>query len=113
MNKIQYQLHFDPALQQLQIPMQHRQHLLMIYKEALNNMIKYSACTEANLKMQVTGKMIELTIQDNGVGFDVAAHQSGYGLKNMQERAKEMKGSLSINTLPGKGCGIVLKFPFK
>jgi ligand-binding sensor domain-containing protein/anti-sigma regulatory factor (Ser/Thr protein kinase) len=113
MNKIQYQLHFDPALQQLQIPMQQRQHLTMIYKEALNNMIKYSACTEANLKMQVTGKMIELTIQDNGVGFDVGSHQSGYGLKNMQERAKEMKGSLSINTLPGKGCGIVLKFPFK
>lgn len=113
MNKIQYQLHFDPTLQSLQIPMYQRQHLLMIYKEALNNMIKYAGCTEANIRMQTTGKMIELTVKDNGVGFDIAAHQSGYGLKNMEERAKEMKGSLNINTSPGKGCSIVLKFPFK
>ena len=112
-NKINYQLHFDNGLHQLVIPMQQRRHLFMIYKEALNNMIKYAACTQAELSMRIQGKMIELTIQDNGIGFNPAFHKQGYGLINMQERAKEMKGALIINAAPGKGCSILLKFPVK
>jgi len=113
MHAINYELHFSDELHLLLIPMQQRQHLLMIYKEALNNMIKYAGCTDAAVSMRISGKMIALTIQDNGVGFDPVFHKPGYGLINMQERAKEMKGTLLIHTEPGKGCRILLKFPVK
>ena len=85
----------------------------MIYKEALNNMIKYAACSNAVLSMHIINKQLELKIEDDGIGFNLANHKPGNGLLNMQERAKEMKGRLLINTSPGRGCSILLRYPLK
>jgi signal transduction histidine kinase len=62
-----------------------------------------------------------MSIADNGKGFDLTKTSEGYkssdvfgggnGLKNMQLRAKEMKGRLKIMSEPGKGTRIELNFP--
>ncbi len=112
-NEIAYQIDFDNQLTQLDIPMQHRRHLFMLYKEALNNMIKYAGCKNAFLSIQVIDKNLVMKIEDDGIGFDMANHKPGNGLINMQQRAAEMKAELIITALPGKGCSIELRYPLK
>jgi streptogramin lyase len=112
-NNINYQLNFDNQLTQLNIPMQHRRHLFMLYKEALNNMIKYAACKNAFLSMQVIDNNLVMKIEDDGIGFDAANHKPGNGLINMQQRAAEMNAELIIITSHGKGCCITLRYPLK
>ncbi len=112
-NEIAYQLNFDNQLTQLDIPMQDRRHLFMLYKEALNNLIKYAGCKNAFLSIQVIDKNLMMKIEDDGIGFDMANHKPGNGLINMQQRADEMKAELIITTAPGKGCSIVLRYPLK
>jgi signal transduction histidine kinase len=112
-NEIAYQLNFDNQLTHLDIPMQDRRHLFMLYKEALNNLIKYAVCKNAFLSIQVIDKNLVMKIEDDGVGFDAANHKPGNGLINMQQRADEMKAELVITTSPGKGCSIVLRYPLK
>ncbi len=112
-NNINYQLNFDNRLTQLDIPMQDRRHLFMLYKEALNNLVKYAGCKNAFLSMQVIDKNLIMKIEDDGSGFDMANHKPGNGLLNMKHRAIEMKAGLVITTSPGKGCSIVLSYPLK
>ena len=112
-NEIAYQLDFDNQLTQLDIPMQDRRHLFMLYKEALNNMIKYACCKNVFLSMQVIDKNLVMKIEDDGIGFDTANHKQGNGLINMQQRADEMKAELVITASPGKGCSIELRYPLK
>lgn len=112
-NKIRYHLSFDPQLSHITIPMQDRRHLFLIYKEALNNMIKYAGCNNAFLSMQAADHTLTLRIEDDGKGFDKDNFTPGNGLINMQHRAKEMNAALSICSSPGKGSSIVLKYPLK
>jgi signal transduction histidine kinase len=93
--------------------MQHRRHLFMLYKEALNNLIKYAGCKNAFLSINVVDKKLVMKIEDDGVGFDAANHKPGNGLINMQQRAAEMNAELIITTSPGKGCSIALQYPLK
>jgi streptogramin lyase len=113
LNEIAYQLNFDNQLTQLNIPMQHRRHLFMLYKEALNNLIKYAGCKNAFLSMQVIDNNLVMKIEDDGIGFDAANHKPGNGLINMQQRAAEMKAELIVTTSHGKGCSIILRYPLK
>jgi hypothetical protein len=112
-NEIAYQLDFDNQLTQLDIPMQDRRHLFMLYKEALNNLVKYAGCKNAFLSLQVIDKNLIMKIEDDGIGFDTANHKPGNGLINMQQRADEMKAELVITASPGKGCSIALRYPLK
>lgn len=84
-----------------------RRTLLMVIKEALNNVVKYSGATELQLRIKQRGRKLLVTLQDNGKGFDVAAErQSGNGLANMTERMKELGGTCTITSRPGQGCRI-------
>lgn len=112
-NEITCHLDFDNSLTQLDIPMQDRRHLFMIYKEALNNMIKYAGCKNALLSMHIREQNLLMEIKDDGQGFDPVHHKPGNGLINMQQRATAMKATLTITASPGKGCSISLCYPIK
>ncbi|TKK68226.1 hypothetical protein FC093_11365 [Ilyomonas limi] len=112
---INYTFHIDEDAKDLGFDMETRRGIFLIFKEAINNILKYAKCTEVSISMQVQKKCFVITIADNGVGFDpnkqVAAHR-GNGLKNMQKRAEGMHGGkLSIETAIGKGTTLVLKIP--
>jgi signal transduction histidine kinase len=112
-NKIVYELAFDTGLGQTGIPMKDRRHLFLVYKEALNNMVKYADCTHARLSMQVSTHKLVMNISDNGKGFDVLDHTPGNGLVNMRQRSQEMNATLEIITNPGKGTTIILDYPLR
>ncbi|MDZ4795448.1 MAG: histidine kinase [Bacteroidota bacterium] len=111
LNKITYHLHFDNKFNNIGIPMQNRRHLFLIFKEALNNMVKYSHCKNAILSMYIKENTLILALEDDGIGFDTNNFIAGNGLSNMQQRATEMKGKLLVQSTPGKGTSITLRCP--
>jgi signal transduction histidine kinase len=93
-------------------------HLYRIVQEAVTNILKHSAATEATVvvKKQVTA--VSVSIRDNGQGFDPARpstqmHDFGYGLSGIAERVRIVKGTLVIESQPGAGTTLTAEIPFK
>jgi two-component system sensor histidine kinase ChiS len=94
------------ALQKISLSMERRQNLYLIFKEAINNAITHSNCTEILLDAIVKGKTLEMTLKDNGEGFVQPGNSKGNGLYNMSRRAKTIGGILNINSSENEGTYI-------
>ncbi len=96
------------SLEKVKLSMEHRQNIYLIFKEALNNCITHSNCTEIILDASIKGKRLEMSVKDNGVGFNISVVTEGNGLINMKKRAEEIGGSLQITE--SKEGGTIVKF---
>ncbi len=85
-----------------------KRNLLLIAKESINNAIKYSGCKKINIIFLQEGKKLSLIIRDDGSGFDGNTYIPGNGLRNIQERAKQIRYKATINTLKGSGTEIII-----
>lgn len=85
-----------------------RRNIYLIFKEAINNAVKYSNASIISLQARISDDNIILSISDNGQGFDTSNAKQGNGLKNIYSRAEELKASCLITTAPGKGTTIIL-----
>lgn len=88
-----------------------RRHVYLIFKESVNNLVRHSECSKANISLTLDGGILVMKVSDNGVGYDSAAVRDGHGLESMRERAKQMGGSLAIASQKGKGTIVMLKMP--
>ena len=88
-----------------------RRQIFLIFKEAVNNIVRHSGCTEASIDFRVENSQLVLRLQDNGRGFDPAESGSGNGLRNMHQRARELRGELEVISAPGQGATITLRAP--
>ena len=89
---------------------------LMIYRivqEQMNNIVKYAKPKLANISLHEEDGLLQLMIQDDGVGFNPAEKSRGVGFKNISHRVKLENGSLSIHAMPGKGCRVNVLLPLK
>ena len=91
-----------------QLSMTQRRDLYLIFKEAVNNLVKYSGATEALVQVKVTDNQLNMLISDNGKGFDRASLRAGNGLHNMEQRAGTAGGQLSVRSAPGSGTQVEL-----
>ncbi len=110
---IQYRISLPDAVPDGAMDMQSRQHLYLIFKEAVNNLIKYSGATEASLVLKTQGRRLLMEVRDNGGGFDMQAAQHGNGMLNMRKRAEEMLAKLEIHSAPGTGTVVMLDAPLQ
>ncbi|MBL0316458.1 MAG: ATP-binding protein [Flavobacteriales bacterium] len=90
--------------------MESRRNFYLIFREALNNAIKYAAAKKISIRITKEGNRYVLEIADNGKGFDMTQHKRGNGLLNMQKRAGFLKGEFKIISKPGHGTKVELKF---
>jgi signal transduction histidine kinase len=88
-----------------------RRNIYLIFKEAVNNAVKYSNATEITVRLTLYVRQLHLEIIDNGQGFDPATVQYGNGVANMRLRASEIGGRLDLYTQPGQGVRLVLVAP--
>ncbi|MBI3733374.1 MAG: GAF domain-containing sensor histidine kinase [Chloroflexi bacterium] len=81
-----------------------RKHLLRIAEEALSNVAKHSRATEAAVRVAMRGHEARLTVEDNGIGFDVQqSREAGFGLKSVRERARSLGAAVCLDSAPGGG----------
>ena len=87
--------------------MEHRQHLYLIFKEAINNCITHSDCSEISLDASVKGNNLRMVLKDNGKGFcPDKVSGGGNGLSNIKSRAEIIGGALSVFSKIGEGTTI-------
>ncbi|MBL0145104.1 MAG: hypothetical protein IPP48_04475 [Chitinophagaceae bacterium] len=115
---IYFDLQCDANLSSIYLNMEKRKNFYLIFKEAVNNAIKYSGATGISTSINKNANYLLLTVNDNGVGFNIDVEMtdhklslSGNGLKNMYKRAEELNGNLQITSNPNSGTSISLKIP--
>ncbi|MBK6264659.1 response regulator [Marivirga sp. S37H4] len=91
--------------------------LFRITQESLNNIIKYAEAKEVFLQLVLQDQILQLTIEDDGKGFDVEEKlnkgSSSFGLFNMRKRAESLSGKMVIDSAPKKGTLIYVEIPLK
>lgn len=91
------------TLRSYPLSMDWKRHLVMIFKEAMHNALKYSMARNVTLKASLSRDVLSLSLTDDGQGFDPMEIDNGYGQANMKRRADQLGASVSIESKPGKG----------
>lgn len=89
-------------------PLGRQRELVMfrIFQECLQNTLKHAEAKSLKINLQYSPDLVNLIIHDDGKGFypDRVDANGGMGLKNIQNRAKLIGATISINSSPGNGC---------
>jgi two-component sensor histidine kinase len=106
--RIECAFNADESLSGLKLPMEIRRNFYLIFKEALNNLVKYSQALHASIIISREHSSISCIVRDDGIGFDSSREHEGNGLGNMRKRAREIGAILEIESVIGKGTSIEL-----
>ncbi len=104
-------LHFASGekLNDVSLPLEHRKNIYLIFKEAMNNAVKYAQAADIWVNIELHNKRLDMLIRDNGSGFNETTIREGNGLKSLRARAAEIKGTLQIDTVKGEGTTVLLQ----
>ncbi len=105
---IEFTFRASESLNDIKLSMEKRRNLYLIFKESLNNLVKYSEATLVSIHLFSEDSLVKLIIRDNGKGFDPLLPANGNGLNNMKIRAKEMKAQIKIDSAIGEGTSTEL-----
>ncbi|MEO7523115.1 MAG: triple tyrosine motif-containing protein, partial [Ferruginibacter sp.] len=105
----------DPLLDDVKLSMLQRKAVYMVFKEAINNIVKYAHAKQVAIDLKRENNLIHLSINDNGKGFILEELQDknlkgGNGLENMKRRAHSIKGKLLVESTAATGTRITLLF---
>ncbi|NII27573.1 hypothetical protein HB364_20995 [Pseudoflavitalea sp. X16] len=106
---IDFELNHTGITQQEKLTMEFRQHVYLIFKEAINNVVKHAGATRVQVELHKANGYFIMQIKDDGTGLREKKFNSGHGLYNMQLRAGRLKASFDI--ISDKGVTILLKVP--
>ncbi|HTV04064.1 MAG TPA: two-component regulator propeller domain-containing protein [Acidobacteriaceae bacterium] len=98
------------------LPNDLRIHFYRIVQESLNNLMKHSQATEAEVRVARDNGHLILSIRDNGIGFNPTSRPSkgatsGFGLTGMEERARSLGGAFRVRSAPGHGTVMTVEIP--
>ena len=91
--------------------------LLRICQEALTNVSRHAAATQVSVKMAFHADAVHLEVRDNGKGFDLAGTRGnhepggGFGLMGMEQRARQLGGTINVDSERGKGTVVEARIP--
>ncbi len=105
---VDYRLSCEGSILSQKLPFDFRHNLFLFFKEALTNIGRHAHATAVEVRIEPTGNTWQLTVQDNGRGFDPAAHTSGNGLRNLRARAARMRASFEVQSRPGQGTRLTV-----
>lgn len=102
-----------PVFPRMEVALNFKRHLIMYFREAVHNCARHSGATEVTVSVLAEEGMLEVSVLDNGRGFDASATHSGWGLASMKKRAEELGGVLELISTPGEGTSVILRVPLK
>jgi len=111
------EIKLDLRIHEHEMPELLKTSIFRILQEALNNIAKHSGADIVTIFLEKTSQRIELTIKDNGKGFDLndlrdeGSHQRGLGLQSIRERTELFRGTIDIRSKKGKGTTIHAAWP--
>ena len=88
-----------------------KKHIYLVFKEAINNIVKHAHATKVDIEFKYHLRKLQISIVDNGKGFDVDKIMKGNGLDSMQHRIKQLNGKIEFTQNIPKGT--IVKFELK
>jgi len=93
-------------LEQILLPMEWRRHVTLIFKEAMNNVLKHSKSKNVDFNIALNHTKINIILQDDGIGYSAKKNSTGHGLQNMKTRANLIESDIFITSNNNKGTTI-------
>jgi ligand-binding sensor domain-containing protein len=94
------------------IKLEARRNIFLIYKEALTNIVRHSSASSCTIKLEKKINSLQMSICDNGDGFNIADTKKHGGLENIYYRAKKIHAEVDITSEKGKGTCLILKLAY-
>lgn len=109
---VPHEFSVDPAVEGRALPLEFKRQVLLVFKEALHNLMRHAHATHATVKVGGDATQFVLELEDDGRGFDPAAPVSGAGLTGMKQRAATLGGRLEVFSSPGGGTRMMMVVPW-
>jgi signal transduction histidine kinase len=93
------------------LPEEYKTCIYRIVQEALHNASRHAQAGSATVRVEQKQGKLEVSIQDDGRGFD-AAHSKGMGLLGIEERAAQLGGAVRVKSDVGAGTAVIVELPF-
>ena len=108
-----YEVHFivDNNLDHFNLKTEKRQSFYLIYKESLNNIAKYAQGNHVWIAISKEKTQLQLSVKDDGIGFNGNVSANRNGLLNMKNRAASVGGAIQITSKVGEGTEVCLRLP--
>ena len=114
---IHVECHADRRVADLRLPEMSEIQIMRVVQEALSNVRKHAAATNASLTLRARDGTLIAEVQDDGCGFEVRTagrrNWPQFGLRTMRERAEAIGGRFSVRSSPGHGTRVVVRIPLK
>ncbi|MBC5837536.1 sensor histidine kinase [Flavobacterium muglaense] len=107
---VNYEIYIDPKIDKKITDITARKNIVLILKEAINNVAKYSKAKILKINLELVENTIHIRIADNGIGF-INDETKGNGIGNMQKRVVEIKGEFTITSTINCGTSISITIP--
>ena len=83
--------------------------IFRVLQESINNALKYADASQIDIDLTEDTNTINISIKDNGKGFDMNTVEFGNGLNNMQQRIEEIGGKIDVTSTLNKGTSIHIR----
>jgi signal transduction histidine kinase len=94
---------------EVQVSSQTRHNISLAVKEAVHNIIKHAGAAEVTIRMAFADDFLDVSVHDDGSGFQPVDSISGHGLSNMKQRLQNIGGTCLIESKPGEGTTVRLR----
>ncbi len=102
--EIKTSMHAEGNLEILSLDVQEQ--LFQIAQEALNNSLRHAAATTVGIDIRLEHDVVRMLIEDDGIGYDMAHVSTGVGTLTMQERARQISGSVNVRSAINEGTTV-------
>ena len=79
----------------------------------MRNVARHSHAKRVDISLMYNGSSLQLSVADDGCGFDMDLKGHGLGLRSMRERVSSVHGTVQIQSAPGQGTRIIVQVPIK
>ena len=102
-SEVRIRVEIDPTAEEI-LTSEEAPELIAIAKEALSNCVRHAHATRVVIALRHVGTRVQLSIRDNGSGFDVElGRENGLGFSRMEERVRKIGGRLNVQSTVGRG----------
>jgi signal transduction histidine kinase len=93
------------------LPDHYRTCVYRAVQEALTNCLRHSKASSIEVTVAAHADRLEVSVTDDGIGLDPSARREGLGLRGIEERVKELHGTLAIRSSAGAGTTLAIRLP--
>jgi signal transduction histidine kinase len=101
--------HVQDLPHDVQVSSQTRHNISLAVKEAVHNIIKHAKASEVTIRMAFADVFLDVSVQDDGSGFQPAENIPGNGLSNMKQRLQNIGGTCFVESKPGHGTTVRMR----